>query len=727
MFLFSRTTLPVLTLLTAVAACDIKRAPTDTGSDPLARIVVSPESVALDAQQTQAFKAQGLTAAGDTVPATVTWSASGGTITAGGMYTADASINDATVTATVSGGQLNALGQVKKRRVVQVIISPKNVTVPAGGTQQFAAYGRRNTGDSVSVAVTYAATGGTVGGSGAFTAGQTAGAYRVIATQNAGALADTSAVTVATVPVASVTVSPASASVQTGLTVQLTATPKDANGTALSGRVVNWTTSDAGVATVSGSGLVTGVAAGSATIRATSEGQSGTASVTVTAAPPPPPPPPGPPGTVGDLRVASVTDSSVTLAFTEVTDGTGAPAKYDIRWAAGTLSWSSATDVARGSCTVPMAGTAIGAARSCTVLGLAAGTGFQFQLLAFRGTLNVDAVFGGSSNIASGTTSVSTAPVASVTVSPASASVGIAQTVQLTATPKDANGNPLTGRVVTWASSNPLVASVTSSGLVTGLVAGTATITATSEGQNGTATVTVTVLPPPPPAGWTHEPSGFSAVEDQGWESGSLGNWTLYYQTADKPITVVPITDSPLGESRAFQIGYLAGHVGGGGTEARFEIPAAYQRNEIFVGYYVQVNSLWQGHNSGINKMVFLADGGASGFSAMWYEMFGSGSSPLGLYVVNQTGGSPGGTHENVNPVNFTRGAWHKVEIYQKQGQPGIVRVWVDDVLAIDRSDMYTRAAPLDAVAISGIWGGVGDAKTQFDFMRFDRIHISVR
>jgi len=430
---------------------------------------------------------------------------------------------------------------------------------------------------------------------------------------------------------------------------------------------------------------------------------------------------------VGDLRVASVTDSSVTLAFTEVTDGTGAPAKYDIRWAAGTLSWSSATDVARGSCTVPMAGTAIGAARSCTVLGLAAGTGFQFQLLAFRGTLNVDAVFGGSSNIASGTTSVSTAPVASVTVSPASASVGIAQTVQLTATPKDANGNPLTGRVVTWASSNPLVASVTSSGLVTGLVAGTATITATSEGQNGTATVTVTVLPPPPPAGWTHEPSGFSAVEDQGWESGSLGNWTLYYQTADKPITVVPITDSPLGESRAFQIGYLAGHVGGGGTEARFEIPAAYQRNEIFVGYYVQVNSLWQGHNSGINKMVFLADGGASGFSAMWYEMFGSGSSPLGLYVVNQTGGSPGGTHENVNPVNFTRGAWHKVEIYQKQGQPGIVRVWVDDVLAIDRSDMYTRAAPLDAVAISGIWGGVGDAKTQFDFMRFDRIHISVR
>ena len=125
--------------------------------------------------------------------------------------------------------------------------------------------------------------------------------------------------------------------------------------------------------------------------------------------------------------------------------------------------------------------------------------------------------------------------------------------------------------------------------------------------------------------------------------------------------------------------------------------------------------------------MIFLADGGSSGFSAMWYEMFGSGSSPLGLYVVNQSGGSPGGMHENVTPVDFTRGVWHKVEIYQKQGQPGIVRVWVDDVLAIDRSDVFTRNAPIDAVAISGIWGGVGDSKQQLDYMRFDRIHVSVR
>src|SRR5438034_2948663 len=89
---------------------------------------------------------------------------------------------------------------------------------------------------------------------------------------------------------------------------------------------------------------------------------------------------------------------------------------------------------------------------------------------------------------------VSTVPVASVTVTPGTASVTVGQTVQLTATLRDANGNPLTGRVITWQSSNSAIASVNGSGLVSGVAAGgPVTMTATSEGQSGTASVTVTV------------------------------------------------------------------------------------------------------------------------------------------------------------------------------------------------------------------------------------------
>src|SRR5207247_1511454 len=60
---------------------------------------------------------------------------------------------------------------------------------------------------------------------------------------------------------------------------------------------------------------------------------------------------------------------------------------------------------------------------------------------------------------------------------------------------KDGNGNPLSGRTVSWASSNTAVATVTASGLVTGKAAGTATITATSEGKSGASAITVTPVP----------------------------------------------------------------------------------------------------------------------------------------------------------------------------------------------------------------------------------------
>src|SRR5207245_2695435 len=75
------------------------------------------------------------------------------------------------------------------------------------------------------------------------------------------------------------------------------------------------------------------------------------------------------------------------------------------------------------------------------------------------------------------------------------ASVEAGQTVQLTATPRDAGGNPLSGQTVTWSSSNTAVAAVSNSGLVSGVTPGSATITATSEGKSGTSSITVTNVP----------------------------------------------------------------------------------------------------------------------------------------------------------------------------------------------------------------------------------------
>lgn len=112
-------------------------------------------------------------------------------------------------------------------------------------------------------------------------AGVSPGQTQVVATA-AGKQAQAS-VTVIPIPVASVTVSPATATVAIGATQQLSANTLDVSNNTLTGRQVTWATSDQSKATVSPSGLMTGVAAGPATITATSEGKSGTSQITVSA------------------------------------------------------------------------------------------------------------------------------------------------------------------------------------------------------------------------------------------------------------------------------------------------------------------------------------------------------------------------------------------------------------------------------------------------------------
>jgi uncharacterized protein YjdB len=81
--------------------------------------------------------------------------------------------------------------------------------------------------------------------------------------------------------VARVEVTPASAEIKRRSSLKLVAKLYDADGRELTDREVAWSTSDARIATVDRTGLVVGVRKGSATITATSEGISATASVKV--------------------------------------------------------------------------------------------------------------------------------------------------------------------------------------------------------------------------------------------------------------------------------------------------------------------------------------------------------------------------------------------------------------------------------------------------------------
>lgn len=104
-------------------------------------------------------------------------------------------------------------------------------------------------------------------------------------------------------------------------------------------------------------------------------------------------------------------------------------------------------------------------------------------------------------------------PATGVSVTPATASIAVGGTTPLTATVAPANAS---NKAVTWSTSSSAVATVSASGVVTGVAAGTATITATtaSGGFTASSVVTVTGTPPPPPLCTSPAPSTLPLVRN---------------------------------------------------------------------------------------------------------------------------------------------------------------------------------------------------------------------
>ena len=123
-----------------------------------------------------------------------------------------------------------------------------------------------------------------------------------------------------------------------------------------------------------------------------------------------------------------------------------------------------------------------------------------------------------------GTTCEPPPAVARVTVSPSSASIEEGGTQQFSAAAYDSVDVEITGKTFIWSSDSASVATIDSSGLATGLDAGSTAITATLDGVSGTATLTVTE-PPPAVARVTVSPSSVS-IEEGGTHQFSATAYT---------------------------------------------------------------------------------------------------------------------------------------------------------------------------------------------------------
>ncbi len=267
-------------------------------------VAVNPSNASTQTQGKLYFQAA-VTGARSGQSAGVTWAvkegASGGSVDASGNYTAPASAGTAhVVAASVADPSKTATAtvDVTAAPTVAVAISPATVSLIAGGVTAFSAtVTGAGSGQStdVSWSVEEGASGGSIDGSGRYTAPGTAGTFHVVATSVADpSKSATAAVTVTPAPNITVSIAPGSASTQTGGMVSFTATVSGLGAGQSS--AVSWSVQEGSAAgTINGAGNYAAPStAGTFHVIATSVAdntESASATVTVTAAPSQPPPP----------------------------------------------------------------------------------------------------------------------------------------------------------------------------------------------------------------------------------------------------------------------------------------------------------------------------------------------------------------------------------------------------------------------------------------------------
>jgi uncharacterized protein YjdB len=429
----------------------------------LVSLTVTAADSTIDINTTTQFTATGNFSDGSAQDYTqlVSWSAAGSiaSIDNTGLATGLA-IGTVSVIANYGSISGSANLQVTAPTLLSILVSPVAASVPLGISQSFTATGVFSNGDSQDLAAAvWSSSDSTEVPIDSSGSAQTLAVGTVTISATYGSITGSTSFTVLPAALVSIALNPANSSIALGTTVQITPTGTFTDGSTQTLSPVLWNSDDPTVAyiAVSGSGLVTGNAIGSANISATSGSVTGSTSITVTPA----------------------VISSIAATPAIATIPAGATQQFT---ATATFTDSSTQDVSTLAVWTSSSGSVATVSNSGLASALTVGSSTM--------TATVGAVSG------SGTLNVGPAVLQSITISPQNATMGKGTTLQFTATGNysDSSTQDLTA-LVTWTSSDSTVVSISTTGLATGRQFGTVTIGAALGSVNSSTGLTVNKNP----------------------------------------------------------------------------------------------------------------------------------------------------------------------------------------------------------------------------------------
>ena len=276
--------------------------------------------------------------------------------------------------------------------------------------------------------------------------------------------------------------------------------------------------------------------------------------------------------------------------------------------------------------------------------------------------------------------------------------LNVGQTVQADAVARSASGGALSGVTLTWSSSNPNVASVTSGGMVTAVSPGKSDITAAAGAMS--ATVTVTVLPTTPTVqngACPNEPGGYARFNEQSWDAvpvkpGLALDPSGWLDDHGDAASKTPIVSDPTSPFPSTNHNVAAGFfpAGSPGGSAPFYVYRPFASSERFKKLYI---CMYMKHSANFNNTngnggtKFMWPAGDQSQGTQLFAEFQGDQMEFGFMqqaAVDRTLGA------NVNSaaaqVAGRKGQWVKYEwLFQANTNnstaDGKLDVWIDGVL----------------------------------------------
>ncbi|MEQ1855821.1 MAG: hypothetical protein ABL963_05070 [Longimicrobiales bacterium] len=347
----------------------------------------------------------------------------------------------------------------------------------------------------------------------------------------------------------------------------------------------------------------------------------------------------------------------------------------------------------------------------------------------------VDTVVTVDTLIVTDTINVTTTLVASVST----LTLRIGQTATLGVTAQNPLGFPSIPSQVTWISSAPSVASVSSSGVVRGQAIGSTNVFAVASGLSATIPTTVidsatTPQPPPPPQGsWpNNEPTGMTRIMSTngsdkyfgsnptapGWFYGGRWNDNTYVQAG------IPDASSRYGTviEKRMVVGDVAGW--NGLAEYNWSSTAGVKRH-LYVRAIFKYSSNYQ-FCAANEKMFYVGGPGGDGADSYIGVIGGNGST----YLANEFNG--GGFNNIFFNYTITKGRYMTVEKYfVAESAPGSsdgeYYIWIDGVqVASATGQNWSSGAPgFSQIDLLVYWGGSSCTKTVNDVISISEVYVS--